>query len=238
MKIINRLYFKVIVIAVILIVGFIGFYYMDISYQNISQQQSKKLQQVEKNSLKIGSLEKKIVAYKNELTSLQDIKQYLKKIEKQTAENKDAVSRLKDKKQYLKKIDTLEKQSAECKEKIKTLQTVKCKVAISVKSIAKINKKQIKKSKKPEPKAMDKYKKAIMYNIHNQIVQELQYAPYLPVSQLQDMMDKRFHLESMHFKICICENSSKTFKGIKISANKTESIIRDSALLEVRFDTK
>ena len=51
------------------------------------------------------------------------------------------------------------------------------------------------------------------------------------------MMQKRFILKDITFKISI-KTTSKTFSGIKITKDKTASIIRDSELLEVKFDTK
>jgi len=84
----------------------------------------------------------------------------------------------------------------------------------------------------------EKYKKIIMYNVHHQILQELSYAPYLPVSQLQTMMNKRFVLDDINFTINISNRNNELFKGIIFDKNKTKSIIRDDDLLEVKFDTK
>jgi len=56
MKIINRLYFKVVLIAIILIVVLVRLYYSDTYYQDESQYLKKMKQDTEK---KIDNLEKK-----------------------------------------------------------------------------------------------------------------------------------------------------------------------------------
>jgi len=78
----------------------------------------------------------------------------------------------------------------------------------------------------------------IMKNIHHQILEELKFAPYLPANQLQNIMDDRFILENLCFKICIIKNSGKNFRGVKILNNKTQSIIKNNMLLEVLYGSK
>jgi vacuolar-type H+-ATPase subunit I/STV1 len=130
-----------------------------------------------------------------------------------------------------KKVISYENKVNELEKKIKKIPTIK-KKEINNNCIEKIKHKKSK-----HKKLENKYKKLIMQNIHHQILQELEYAPYLPVSQLQQMMQKRFILKDITFKISI-KTTSKTFSGIKITKDKTASIIRDSELLEVKFDTK
>jgi len=101
-----------------------------------------------------------------------------------------------------------------------------------------MNKMHDKEIQKIKLNSTNKYKKMLMYNIHNQILQELDYAPYLPVTQLQKIIEKRFILDDISFKVYIDDNNNKRFDGVRLTTNKTESIIRDSGLLEVRFDTK
>jgi len=183
MKIINRLYFKVVLIATILIASIICFYYMDYYYKNKSYEQYKKINLIKQDAqIKIKILEKELVDYKN-------------------------------------KIEVLEKKDKK-KMPLKNSNNDNCKV------------KNIKKQ------VVEKYRKIIMYNIHHQLVEELKYAPYLPVSQLQEIMQNRFILKNMSFKISIRKNTSKIFDGIKITSKKTLSIIRDNELLEVEFVTK
>ena len=172
MKIINRLYFKTIVIATVLIISIVEFYYLH-DLKNIAQ----------KKEMRINKLNLEVVNYQKKLKYFKNLK---KKVE-------------------IKKVEII-------KTKIKKIYITK--------------------------KSTDKYKKMIMYNVHNQILQELKYAPYLPVSQLQEMMDNRFVLNGIKFRICICENINKPFKGIKVEDKITKSIIRDNELLEIRFDTK
>ena len=190
MKIINRLYFKVVLIAIILIVVLVRLYYSDTYYQDESQYLKKMKQDTEK---KIDNLEKKIINYKNEVKSL--------KANEQKAIN--------------------------IREKI-----------IYADNITKMNKMHDKEIQKIKLNSTNKYKKMLMYNIHNQILQELDYAPYLPVTQLQKIIEKRFILDDISFKVYIDDNNNKRFDGVRLATNKTESIIRDSGLLEVRFDTK
>ncbi len=186
MKIINRLYFKVILISALLITISTMLYYTKDYYQKKSKEQlekhSKVLNQIKKDAqTKIQILEDKIQKYK-----------------------KDA--------QHLKQPIIIKKVlNQDCQKSLK----IKTKVVVK-----------------------ERYKKTIMYNIHHQILQELDYAPYLPVSQLQEMMDKKFVLDDMSFSITISNKNIKLFEGIIFDKNKTISIIRDGEVLEVRFDTK
>jgi len=185
MKIINRLYLKVILIATILIVAFVKLYYIDNDYQKKSQMQLRNIEVIKQASkTKIKNLEKELVSYKNEIKKLK-AKKLIKKV-------------------------------------------------VVVQTINKINDEQV---KNIEQRIIKSYEKIIMYNVHHQILQELKYAPYLPKSQLQEMMQKRFILDNMSFYISI-HSTKKVFKGIKIISNKTYSIIRDNELLEVTFVTK
>jgi len=178
MKIINRLYIKVIIIAAILIVASVKLYDIEHKYNQIKTQKTKEINALKQTTQqKINLLEKKIINYKVEVSEL--------------------------------------------KQKIKPTPKPK---------------KIIKKSTNQDKKSEDKYKIIIMQNIHHQILQELKYAPYLPVSQLQTMMQERF--VGIKFQISIYTNDKQKFNGMKHSPNKIYSIIRDNELLEVRFDTK
>ncbi len=119
------------------------------------------------------------------------------------------------------KVKTLQKELESYKQKLKYLNEHP-KVKIKIKKVKQIDK---------------KYKKMMMYNIHHQILQELKYAPYLPAKQLQTMMEKRFVLDGLSFKIFL-KPTKKVFDGIKITKDKTESIVRTGLLLEVKFVDK
>jgi len=122
---------------------------------------------------------------------------------------------------HITKIKTLQKEVETYKKEVKYLKEHP-KVKIKIKKI---------------PQKDKRYKKMMMYNIHHQILQELKYAPYLPVNQLQTMMDKRFVLDGVSFKISLKSTDTK-FDGIKVTKDRTISVVRDSLLLEVKFVDK
>ncbi|MEO1954438.1 MAG: hypothetical protein ABGW74_07020 [Campylobacterales bacterium] len=127
----------------------------------------------------------------------------------------------KEKSTHIQKVKILQKELNSYKQKLKYLNEHP-KVKIKIKKVKQIDK---------------KYKKMMMYNIHHQILQELKYAPYLPAKQLQTMMEKRFVLDGLSFKIFL-KPTKKVFDGIKITKDKTESIVRTGLLLEVKFVDK
>jgi hypothetical protein len=189
MKIINRLYIKVVLNAFILITFVISIYYIDIFFQHKLDNEKNILMNKHQENIKI--LKKEIIVKKKKN------KKQKQKISKLELDIKDISKRYENK-----LID-----------------------------LTNYNKGQIE-------KITNNHKKEIMKTVHYQLINELKYAPYLLESQLQAIIKDRFLFNNINIKIKIYEKSTKTFNNIKVYKNKTESIIKDNRLLEIKFDGK
>lgn len=241
MKIVNRLYIKVILIAIILIGAVVGLYIVNDIYQNKLQ-----VQKVESNKI-VNYLKEEIAILEDELKDTKKIVDIKPKEEKKPSIKKPKNNKIIDEKsisfeknllklqkqnsQYLAKIEESKKQILKYKNDINTLSNKQY-------ELNKIKEQELSSLKQKLKENAKQYKQEIMKNIHIQIINELEYAPYLPVEQLQTIIDKRFSLDNICFSICIYDTTNLNIDGIKISESKSQSIIKDGRLLELRFNDR
>ena len=174
MKIINRLYLQVILVALLLIAVILSIYRLQTRYEQKVQEESLALKAAKQKLQNCNTLIKKCHQQKRPLKEKSIQKKVLKK-------------------------DPQPKLAA----------------------------------KRTNPVGPNPYKIRLMRTLHHQIEQELHYAPYLPLTQLQQSMEERFPWS--RFSISIANYEGKPFEGIKISNETTASLIRDNQLLEVHF---
>ena len=98
MKIIDRLYIKVVMIAAILIVAFIKLYNINHEYQQITIQKTKEVIKLKQTTQqKINLLEKKVISYENKVNELEKKIKKIPTIKKKEINN-NCIEKIKHKK--------------------------------------------------------------------------------------------------------------------------------------------
>ncbi|MBN2782639.1 MAG: hypothetical protein JXQ66_05305 [Campylobacterales bacterium] len=231
MKIVDRLYIKVLIIAAILIVAIVLFYTQN-TQSDVAvvaeNDTTKKIQNGYIKELKELRVVKEELKKESELLVVAK-NEYKKEIDAINKSYIDEIERLKGiNEKYTKKVDAISQQMPVQKQEVLVVKEIECDEVKDDKSEIVASNEMLKR----------KYEMMIMKNIHNQVIEELKYAPYLLTSQLQEKMERRFVLDDLSFMVSICNDTNESFDGVVIDDKKIRSITDAKRLVEVSIAYK
>jgi hypothetical protein len=241
MKIINRLYIKVILIAVILSATAILLYFLNDKYQNDNKTKIDNLKA--KYELKISKLEKKIkkqslnkynIPAKKPIVKIikSEVKPKIKIVIKEIIKYKALE---KDKQQINKLKIELNKKKTDINNLNKKIDKV---LSLQIEEINHMQYENQTRIEELKLKLKSKFNKILLLNIHHQLEEELKMSPYLPTDQLLKIVQDRFVLENTHITVCIYPINEKNTNNLQLIDNRIKSTISDNRILEVIIDRK